>query len=137
MLLGVSFLLGKRKVFMNWKVLFSSFWVQLVYVSVTFSWKLRLPCHYLCFFIKEFPCLFSEGGEDGKTIWALRLKATLDRARRLTEEYSEALLQIFPQKVQVRFLCFYMCFFVFMFLFLFFIFQYTLMNCYCFSVWST
>ncbi|XP_062164636.1 phosphoglucan, water dikinase, chloroplastic isoform X2 [Alnus glutinosa] len=39
--------------------------------------------------------------EDGKTIWALRLKATLDRARRLTEEYSEALLQIFPQKVQL------------------------------------
>ncbi|PON66919.1 Glucoamylase, starch-binding [Parasponia andersonii] len=43
----------------------------------------------------------SEGSEDGKTIWALRLKATLDRARRLTEEYSEALLQIFPQKVQI------------------------------------
>ncbi|GMY32182.1 phosphoglucan, water dikinase, chloroplastic [Fagus crenata] len=42
-----------------------------------------------------------EGSEDGKTIWALRLKATLDRARRLTEEYSEALLQIFPQKVQI------------------------------------
>uniref|UniRef100_A0A2N9HSU4 CBM20 domain-containing protein n=1 Tax=Fagus sylvatica TaxID=28930 RepID=A0A2N9HSU4_FAGSY len=29
------------------------------------------------------------------------LEATLDRARRLTEEYSEALLQIFPQKVQM------------------------------------
>ncbi|KAJ4968179.1 hypothetical protein NE237_014880 [Protea cynaroides] len=42
-----------------------------------------------------------EGGEDGKIIWALRLKATLDRARRLTEEYSEELLQIFPPKVQV------------------------------------
>ncbi|GLU18569.1 hypothetical protein SLE2022_348620 [Rubroshorea leprosula] len=42
-----------------------------------------------------------EGSEDGKTIWALRLKATLDRARRLTEEYSEVLLQIFPQKVQI------------------------------------
>ncbi|XP_030508153.2 phosphoglucan, water dikinase, chloroplastic [Cannabis sativa] len=42
----------------------------------------------------------SEGSEDGMAIWALRLKATLDRARRLTEEYSEALLQIFPQKVQ-------------------------------------
>ncbi|KAE8022924.1 hypothetical protein FH972_008685 [Carpinus fangiana] len=42
-----------------------------------------------------------EGNEDGKIIWALRLKATLDRARRLTEEYSEALLQIFPQKVQM------------------------------------
>uniref|UniRef100_A0A7N2LWV0 CBM20 domain-containing protein n=1 Tax=Quercus lobata TaxID=97700 RepID=A0A7N2LWV0_QUELO len=42
-----------------------------------------------------------EGSEDGKMIWALRLKATLDRARRLTEEYSETLLQIFPQKVQM------------------------------------
>ncbi|XP_043719227.1 phosphoglucan, water dikinase, chloroplastic-like [Telopea speciosissima] len=42
-----------------------------------------------------------EGSEDGKIIWALRLKATLDRARRLTEEYSEVLLQIFPQKVQI------------------------------------
>eukprot|EP00262_Sarcandra_glabra_P011298 TRINITY_DN2713_c0_g1_i2.p1 TRINITY_DN2713_c0_g1~~TRINITY_DN2713_c0_g1_i2.p1 ORF type:complete len:1245 (-),score=236.50 TRINITY_DN2713_c0_g1_i2:241-3843(-) len=41
-----------------------------------------------------------EGNEDGKTIWALRLKATLDRSRRLTEEYSEVLLQIFPHKVE-------------------------------------
>lgn len=41
------------------------------------------------------------GDEDGSTIWGLRLKATLDRCRRLTEEYSEVLLQIFPQKVQV------------------------------------
>lgn len=41
------------------------------------------------------------GSEDGKYIWALRLKATLDRARRLTEEYSEALLSIFPEKVKV------------------------------------
>ncbi|KAK9082642.1 hypothetical protein Scep_029113 [Stephania cephalantha] len=41
------------------------------------------------------------GNEDGKTIWALRLKATLDRARRLTEDYSEILLQIFPQRVQM------------------------------------
>ncbi|PHU14035.1 hypothetical protein BC332_15240 [Capsicum chinense] len=40
------------------------------------------------------------GSEDGKTIWALRLKATLGRNRRLTEEYSETLLQIFPEKVQ-------------------------------------
>ncbi|MBA0713842.1 hypothetical protein Golax_012846, partial [Gossypium laxum] len=39
--------------------------------------------------------------EDGKRIWALRLKATLDRTRRLTEEYSDALLQIFPKKVQM------------------------------------
>lgn len=42
-----------------------------------------------------------EGCEDGKYIWSLRLKATLDRARRLTEEYSEALLSIFPEKVMV------------------------------------
>lgn len=41
-----------------------------------------------------------EGTEDGKHIWALRLKATLDRARRLIEEYSEVLLKIFPDKVQ-------------------------------------
>ncbi|KAK3204499.1 hypothetical protein Dsin_018545 [Dipteronia sinensis] len=45
--------------------------------------------------------LEKEGSEDGLRIWALRLKATLDRARRLTEEFSEALLQIFPPKVQV------------------------------------
>lgn len=43
----------------------------------------------------------NEGSEDGKYIWALRLKATLDRARRLTEEYSEALLSIFPGNVEV------------------------------------
>ncbi|KAL2520078.1 Phosphoglucan [Forsythia ovata] len=43
----------------------------------------------------------TEGSEDGKTVWGLRLKATLDRAKRLTEEYSEALLQIFPQNVQL------------------------------------
>ncbi|XP_048131411.1 phosphoglucan, water dikinase, chloroplastic isoform X2 [Rhodamnia argentea] len=42
-----------------------------------------------------------EGSEDGKMIWALRLKATLDRSKRLTEEYSEALLQIFPAKVEM------------------------------------
>lgn len=42
-----------------------------------------------------------EGSEDGKAIWALRLKATLDRSRRLTEEYSEVLLQMFPQKVEM------------------------------------
>ncbi|XP_077226596.1 chloroplastidic phosphoglucan, water dikinase (ATGWD3) [Tasmannia lanceolata] len=41
-----------------------------------------------------------EGDEEGKTIWGLRLKATLDRSRRLTEEYSEVLLQIFPHKVE-------------------------------------
>jgi len=44
------------------------------------------------------------GSEDGKYIWALRLKATLDRSRRLTEEYSEALLSIFPEKVKVSLL---------------------------------
>jgi len=32
----------------------------------------------------------------------LRLKATLDRSKRLTDEYTEELLKIFPQKVQVR-----------------------------------
>ncbi|XP_027189138.1 phosphoglucan, water dikinase, chloroplastic isoform X2 [Cicer arietinum] len=43
----------------------------------------------------------SEGNEDGKKIWTLRLKATLDRSKRLTEEYTEELLKIFPQKVQM------------------------------------
>ncbi|XP_031475207.1 phosphoglucan, water dikinase, chloroplastic isoform X1 [Nymphaea colorata] len=42
----------------------------------------------------------SEGNEDGKKIWALRIKATLDRARRLTESYTEILLQLLPDKVQ-------------------------------------
>ena len=42
------------------------------------------------------------GNEDGKTIWTLRLKATLDRSKRLTDEYTEELLKIFPQKVEVR-----------------------------------
>ncbi|KAK1270965.1 hypothetical protein QJS04_geneDACA004426 [Acorus gramineus] len=46
-----------------------------------------------------------EGDEDGKDIWARRLKGTLDRSRRLTEEFSETLLQLFPQKVQVSKLC--------------------------------
>lgn len=50
---------------------------------------------------QEKGLLETEGNEDGKRIWALRLKATLDRSRRLTEEYSEALLQIFPEKVQI------------------------------------
>ncbi|GAQ78092.1 water dikinase [Klebsormidium nitens] len=35
--------------------------------------------------------------KDVKT-WALRLKATLDRARRLAESYSEALLEIYPER---------------------------------------
>lgn len=43
-----------------------------------------------------------QGSENGTRIWGLRLKATLDRAKRLTEEYSEALLNIFPEKVQVN-----------------------------------
>ncbi|XP_073013103.1 phosphoglucan, water dikinase, chloroplastic isoform X2 [Typha latifolia] len=42
-----------------------------------------------------------EGSEDGKYIWALRLKATFDRTRRITEEYSEALLSIFPENVKI------------------------------------
>ncbi|MED6113696.1 Phosphoglucan, water dikinase, chloroplastic [Stylosanthes scabra] len=42
-----------------------------------------------------------EGNEDGKTIWTLRLKATLDRTKRLTDEYTEELLKIFPQKVEM------------------------------------
>ncbi|XP_073118655.1 phosphoglucan, water dikinase, chloroplastic [Henckelia pumila] len=45
--------------------------------------------------------LENNGIEDGKRIWGLRLKATLDRAKRLTEEYSEELLNIFPQNVQI------------------------------------
>nr|GMD65870.1 phosphoglucan, water dikinase, chloroplastic [Ipomoea batatas] len=49
---------------------------------------------------KQRGFLDMEGGEDGRKIWALRLKATLDRCRRLTEEYSEALLQLLPEKVQ-------------------------------------
>ncbi|KVI00392.1 ATP-grasp fold, subdomain 1 [Cynara cardunculus var. scolymus] len=50
---------------------------------------------------KEKGLLEKEGSEDGKTIWALRIKATLDRSKRLIDEYSEALLQIFPPKVEV------------------------------------
>ncbi|KZV40911.1 phosphoglucan, water dikinase, chloroplastic, partial [Dorcoceras hygrometricum] len=45
--------------------------------------------------------LLEEGIDDGKRIWGLRLKATLDRAKRLTEEYSEELLNIFPRNVQI------------------------------------
>lgn len=51
--------------------------------------------------LDKLSVLCLEGNEDGKRMWALRQKATLDRSRRLTEEYSEALLQIFPEKVQV------------------------------------
>ncbi|KAL2467661.1 Phosphoglucan [Forsythia ovata] len=50
---------------------------------------------------QERGLLETDGSEDGKRIWGLRLKATLDRAKRLTEEYSEALLQIFPRNVQI------------------------------------
>ncbi|KAG0485880.1 hypothetical protein HPP92_009959 [Vanilla planifolia] len=41
-----------------------------------------------------------EDSEDGKHVWALRLKATLERTRRLAEDYSDVLLQIFPDKVE-------------------------------------
>lgn len=41
-----------------------------------------------------------EGREDGRRIWALRFKATLERARRLSEAYSEMLLHIFPKNVE-------------------------------------
>ncbi|KAJ4870584.1 hypothetical protein Rs2_47806 [Raphanus sativus] len=50
---------------------------------------------------RERDLLEKEGEEDGKTIWAMRLKATLDRARRLTAEYSDLLLQIFPPNVEI------------------------------------
>ncbi|KAH0899996.1 hypothetical protein HID58_049564 [Brassica napus] len=50
---------------------------------------------------RERDPLEKEGEEDGKTIWAMRLKATLDRARRLTAEYSDLLLQIFPSNVEI------------------------------------
>ncbi|XP_010424348.1 PREDICTED: phosphoglucan, water dikinase, chloroplastic-like [Camelina sativa] len=50
---------------------------------------------------RERDLLEKEGGEDGNTIWAMRLKATLDRARRLTAEYSDLLLQIFPPNVEI------------------------------------
>ncbi|MBA0713843.1 hypothetical protein Golax_012847 [Gossypium laxum] len=55
----------------------------------------------LCEIGLEDYTFFLLSSEDGKRIWALRLKATLDRTRRLTEEYSDALLQIFPKKVQM------------------------------------
>ncbi|KAJ0232378.1 Phosphoglucan [Hirschfeldia incana] len=50
---------------------------------------------------RERDLLETEGEENGKTIWAMRLKATLDRARRLTSEYSDLLLQIFPLNVEI------------------------------------
>ncbi|XP_009111699.1 phosphoglucan, water dikinase, chloroplastic [Brassica rapa] len=50
---------------------------------------------------RERDLLEKEGEEDGKTIWAMRLKASLDRARRLTSEYSDLLLQIFPPNVEI------------------------------------
>lgn len=42
----------------------------------------------------------TEGDEDGIRIWAMRLKATLDRSRRLIEEYSEVLIQLLPDRVR-------------------------------------
>lgn len=62
----------------------------------------RIALLILLYFIFWAPFVHYKGSEDGKRIWALRLKATLDRTRRLTEEYSEVLLQLFPQKVQVK-----------------------------------
>ncbi|CAH8382078.1 unnamed protein product [Eruca vesicaria subsp. sativa] len=50
---------------------------------------------------RERDLLEIEGEEDGKNIWAMRLKATLDRARRLTAEYSDLLLKIFPSNVEI------------------------------------
>ncbi|KAL8459573.1 hypothetical protein ACS0TY_036901 [Phlomoides rotata] len=50
---------------------------------------------------KQKDLLETEGSENGTKIWGLRLKATLDRAKRFTEEYSEALLNILPKKVQM------------------------------------
>ncbi|KAJ4887966.1 hypothetical protein Rs2_27714 [Raphanus sativus] len=50
---------------------------------------------------RERDLLEKEGEENGKTIWAMRLKATLDRARRLTSEYSDLLLHIFPPNVEI------------------------------------
>ncbi|KAI5077777.1 hypothetical protein GOP47_0007601 [Adiantum capillus-veneris] len=38
--------------------------------------------------------------EDGARIWALRLKATIERARRLSESFSDTLLQIYPNNVE-------------------------------------
>ncbi|PRQ38207.1 putative phosphoglucan, water dikinase [Rosa chinensis] len=70
------------------------------------AWKSRgLSETEACFqgpiILQPSSCFIHEASEDGKIIWGLGHKATLDRARRLTEEYSEALLQIFPQNVQV------------------------------------
>ena len=41
------------------------------------------------------------GNEDGIRIWALRVKATIERARRLSETFSDLLLQIYPKNVEV------------------------------------
>jgi hypothetical protein len=41
------------------------------------------------------------GNEDGTRIWALRVKATIERARRLSEAFSDLLLQIYPKNVEV------------------------------------
>lgn len=69
------------------------------------SFVLSNPEDHSCFLhlytLRTLKSIFAAGDDDGKTIWALRLKATLDRTRRITEEYSEILLQIFPQNVQV------------------------------------
>lgn len=54
---------------------------------------LILPCFALLKLWQYF--------EGGTRIWGLRLKATIHRAQRLTEDYSEALFYTFPQKVEV------------------------------------
>ncbi|KAG6548416.1 hypothetical protein Mapa_009902 [Marchantia paleacea] len=41
-----------------------------------------------------------EGLEDDLRSWALRLKATLDRTRRLAETYTDTLLQLFPTRAE-------------------------------------
>lgn len=41
-----------------------------------------------------------EGREECARVWALRLKATIERARRLSEAFSDALLQLYPKNVE-------------------------------------
>ncbi|GJN13331.1 hypothetical protein PR202_gb00023 [Eleusine coracana subsp. coracana] len=75
-----------------------------VFYPATYVMNFAIFVKSLLFLFHEYPASFlvmCVGSEDEKDIWVLRLKATLDRARRLTEEYSEALLSIFPEKVEV------------------------------------
>ncbi|KAL2649665.1 hypothetical protein R1flu_017793 [Riccia fluitans] len=41
-----------------------------------------------------------EGPQEDIKSWALRLKATLDRTRRLAESYTDSLLQLFPERAE-------------------------------------